>query len=52
MTHFGYILSAYAISAFVLLAMAAWVAFDLAAQQRRLRTLEAEGRRRRSEAPR
>jgi heme exporter protein D len=52
MTHIGYILSAYAISAVVLLAMVASVVLDLTAQQRKLRALEAEGVRRRSEVSR
>lgn len=49
MTHAGYILGAYLASAAVLAGMIAWVVLDLAAQKRRLRRLEEEGLRRRSE---
>jgi heme exporter protein D len=50
MTHLGYILAAWLISAAVLLALVGWVALDLRAQKRKLRRLEGEGVRRRSEA--
>ena len=50
MTHAGYILGAYLASAAVLAGMIAWVSLDLAAQKRKLRRLEDEGLRRRSEA--
>ena len=49
MTHAGYILAAYLITAVVLVALVAWVALDLRAQQGRLARLEARGVRRRSE---
>ncbi len=52
MTHAGYILAAYLATAAVLAGMIAWVALDLRAQKRKLRRLEDEGLRRRSEAPR
>ena len=52
MTHVGYILVAYLASAVTLLAMVVWIVLDLAAQQRKLRQLEEEGLRRRSEVPR
>ena len=52
MTHAGYILAAYAVSAATLLSMVAWIVVDLAAQQRKLRQLEDEGLRRRSEVAR
>jgi heme exporter protein D len=48
MTHLGYILAAWLISAAVLLALVAWVALDLRAQKRKLRLLEDVGLRRRS----
>ena len=52
MTHLGYIAAAYAASALVLLAMVGLVALDLASQRRKLRRIEAEGLRRRSEVRR
>jgi heme exporter protein D len=52
MTHFGYILAAYLATAIVLLGMIAWVILDLREQHRRLRRLEEEGLRRRSEVRR
>lgn len=52
MTHAPYILAAYLVSALTLLGLVAWVLSDLATQQRKLRMLEEEGLRRRSEAPR
>ena len=52
MTHAGYILAAYAVSAATLIGMAAWIVIDLAAQPRKLRQLEDEGLRRRSEVSR
>jgi heme exporter protein D len=52
MTHLAYIASAYAISAAVLIGMAAWVLLDLSAQRRKLEKLEADGVRRRSEVRR
>ena len=52
MTHSGYILAAYVASALVLLALIAWVAFDLRAQKRKLAQLEDQGLRRRPEPPR
>ena len=52
MTHVPYIMAAYLVSAVTLLGLVAWVLSDLAAQQRKLRMLEAEGLRRRSEVPR
>jgi heme exporter protein D len=52
MTHLGYILAAYLASALVLGGMVAWVLLDLATQKRRLRRLEDNGLRRRSEVAR
>jgi heme exporter protein D len=52
MTHLGYILAAYLATAAVLIGMVAWVTLDLRAQKERLRRLEAEGTRRRSEVSR
>ena len=52
MTHAGYILAAYLVSALTLLAIVLWTVLDLAAQRRKLRQLEEEGLRRRSEVPR
>ncbi len=52
MTHAGYILAAYLATAVVLAGMIAWVALDLRAQKRKLRRLEDEGLRRRSEPQR
>jgi heme exporter protein CcmD len=52
MTHLGYIAAAYAATALALLGAAAWVAFDLVSQRRRLDRLEEEGFRRRTEARR
>ena len=52
MTHVGYILAAYLLSALTLLAMVLWILLDLTAQQRKLRQLEEEGLQRRSEVPR
>jgi heme exporter protein D len=52
MTHAGYILAAYLVTALVLLAMIGWVALDLRAQKNRLARLEGQGLRRRSEPPR
>ena len=52
MTHLGYIVSAYAVSAAVLIGMIVWVVLDLAAQRRKLAALDAEGMRRRSEVAR
>jgi heme exporter protein D len=49
MTHLGYILAAWLISAAVLVALVAWVVLDLRAQKRKLRRLEEDGLRRRSE---
>ncbi len=46
MTHAGYILAAYLATALVLIGMITWVAIDLREQKRRLRQLEADGRRR------
>jgi heme exporter protein D len=51
-THLGYILAAYVATAIVLLGMSAWILFDLREQHRRLRRLEEEGIRRRSEVRR
>ncbi len=52
MTHLGYILAAYLATAVVLLSMALWVTIDLRAQKEKLRRLEVEGVRRRSEVSR
>ena len=52
MTHFGYILAAYLASAFVLLALIAWVALDLRLNKRKLAEFEEQGLRRRPEVPR
>jgi heme exporter protein D len=49
MTHAGYILAAYLVTAFVLVALVAWVVMDLRAQRTKLERLEAQGLRRRSE---
>lgn len=43
MTHAGYILAAYLITAIVLLALVGWVALDLRAQKAKLRRLEDQG---------
>jgi heme exporter protein D len=51
MTHAGYILAAYLITALVLLGLVAWVLVDLRAQQAKLACLEERGIRRRSEQP-
>ena len=50
MTHAGYILAAYLVSALVLGGMIGWVILDLRAQKRRLRRLEEAGLRRPPEA--
>jgi heme exporter protein D len=52
MTHVGYIAAAYGASALVMLGMIGWVSADLAIQRRKLRRLEDEGVRRRSEVRR
>ena len=52
MTHLGYILAAYFVSAIVLLGMVALVALDLRAAREKLARLEQEGLRRRSEVAR
>ena len=52
MTHVGYVIAAYLLSALTLGALAAWVLADLSRQQRKLRELEEAGFRRRSEVPR
>ena len=49
MTHAGYILAAYLITAIVLLGLVGWVVMDLRAQRAKLNRLEAQGVRRRSE---
>lgn len=49
MTHLGYILAAYLITAALVIGMVASVALDLRAQRRKLRRLDEEGSRRRSE---
>ncbi len=49
MTHAGYILAAYLITALVLVGLAAWVIIDLREQRAKLDRLEAQGLRRRSE---
>ena len=48
--YFAFIASAYGISALAILALALWVFLDAKAQRRALKTLEAQGIRRRSEA--
>ena len=52
MTHLGYVLAAYLAAAAVLIGMVLWVALDLRAQKEKLRRLEADGIRRRSEVQR
>ncbi|HEX9903418.1 MAG TPA: heme exporter protein CcmD [Propylenella sp.] len=52
MTHLAYILAAYLATAAVLIGMVALIVLDLRAQRRKLRRLEEEGLRRRSEVPR
>jgi heme exporter protein CcmD len=52
MTHFGYILAAYLSTAVMLLAMIAWVTFDLRAQRAKLAQLEEKRMRGRSEPSR
>ena len=52
MTHVPYIVAAYLVSALTLGGLVAWVLLDLWAQSRKLRALEEEGLRRRSEVPR
>jgi heme exporter protein D len=52
MTHTGYILAAYLITAVVLFGLAAWVAVDLRAQRAKLERLDAQGVRRRSDRQR
>ena len=51
MTHAGYILAAYLITAVVLLALVGWVALDLRAQKAKLRRLEEQGLGRRGKSP-
>ncbi len=51
MTHAGYILAAYVITAAVLLGLIAWVVLDLRTQKRKLSRLEPQGGRRRVEQP-
>ena len=46
MTHVGYIVAAYLVTAIVLGGMIGWVLLDLATQKRRLDRIEAEGGRR------
>ncbi|HEY9057646.1 MAG TPA: heme exporter protein CcmD [Aurantimonas sp.] len=48
MNYFGFIASAYGVSALALLALALWVFLDARAQRRALKALEARGVRRRS----
>ena len=50
MTHIGFIVAAYLLSAGVLVALVAWITVDGWAQKRRLADLEARGIRRRSAA--
>jgi heme exporter protein CcmD len=45
MTHGPYILAAYLVSALTLVGLIGWVLFDLFTQDRKLRRLEAGGRR-------
>jgi heme exporter protein D len=52
MTHLGYIIAAYAATAIVLIATAAWVTLDLRVQKEKLRRLEEQGLRRGSGASR
>ena len=52
MTHLVYIAAAYAATAIVLMGMIVWTLSDLQAQKRKLGRLEAEGKRRRSDASR
>jgi heme exporter protein D len=52
MTHLGYIAAAYALTALVLLGMTAWVWLNHTSRLRKLRRLEDEGLRRRSEVRR
>lgn len=51
--HAGFIVAAYAVTALTVAALAAWILIDRRAIRRRLKQLEADGVRRRSErAPR
>jgi heme exporter protein CcmD len=52
MTHFGYVLAAYLVTALILLGTVAVVAFDLRGVRRRLQRLEDDGQRGRAEIPR
>jgi heme exporter protein D len=47
--HAGFIIAAYAVTAATIGGLAAWILFDRRAVRRRLKQLEAEGVRRRSE---
>jgi heme exporter protein D len=47
--HAGFIIAAYGVATFVVLALVAWVLLDYAAQRRILRDLEARGITRRSD---
>jgi heme exporter protein CcmD len=51
MTHFGYIIAAYAAATIVLGGMIAWVTIDLSVQKRKLERIETEGGRRVRAAP-
>lgn len=48
MNYFGFIASAYGVSALALVGLASWVFLDAKAQRRALKALEARGVRRRS----
>lgn len=49
MTHLGYVLASYGISAFVLAAVIGWILVDQRVQKRAMTELEAQGIRRRSD---
>jgi len=50
-THADFIVAAYAITAFIVTMLIAWVALDYAAQRRMLGSLEDHGVKRRSQRP-
>ncbi len=52
MTHIGYIAAAYLAAALVIGGLTVWIMMDNRAQRRKLRQLEAEGVRRRSDGRR
>lgn len=49
MTHFGFVAAAYGLSAFGMLALAAWILLDQRGRRREIAELEAKGIKRRSE---